>query len=78
MQYTAYVNLANFASVVFETSVHENLIFDVPINYRKEWILIPLFYLFLKFLMFIFERESVSKGGLEREGDAESEAGSRL
>ena len=32
------------------------------------------------FLMFIFERErqSVSRGGAEREGDTESEAGSRL
>ena len=34
------------------------------------------------FLMFIFERErqrqSVSRVGAEREGDAESEAGSRL
>ena len=29
-------------------------------------------------LMFIFERERVSGGGTEREGDTESEAGSRL
>ena len=28
--------------------------------------------------MFIFERQSVSGGGAEREGDTESEAGSRL
>ena len=28
--------------------------------------------------MFIFERERASKGGAEREGDTESEAGSRL
>ena len=28
--------------------------------------------------MFIFERERVSGGGAEREGDTESEAGSRL
>ena len=30
------------------------------------------------FLMFIFERQSVSRGGEEREGDTESEAGSGL
>ena len=28
--------------------------------------------------MFIFERQSMSRGGAEREGDTESEAGSRL
>ena len=28
--------------------------------------------------LFIFETESMSKGGAEREGDTESEAGSRL
>ena len=28
--------------------------------------------------MFIFERQSVSRGGKEREGDTEPEAGSRL
>ena len=28
--------------------------------------------------MFIFERQSVSRRGAEREGDTESEAGSRL
>ena len=28
--------------------------------------------------LFIFGRESVRRGGAEREGDAESEAGSRL
>ena len=28
--------------------------------------------------MFIFERQSASRGGAEREGDTESEAGSRL
>ena len=28
--------------------------------------------------MFIFEKQSVSGGGTEREGDTESEAGSRL
>ena len=37
---------------------------------------------FLIFLMFIFERErerqNTSKGGAERGGDTESEAGSRL
>ena len=38
----------------------------------------------LKFLMFIFEggrereRQRMSRGGAEREGDTESEAGSRL
>ena len=30
------------------------------------------------FLMFIFERQSTSRRGTEREGDTESEAGSRL
>ena len=34
-------------------------------------------YIFKK-LMLIFERESMSGGGAEREGDTESEAGSRL
>ena len=28
--------------------------------------------------MFIFERQSMHRGGAEREGDTESEAGSRL
>ena len=28
--------------------------------------------------IFIFERESMSKGGADREGETESEAGSRL
>ena len=28
--------------------------------------------------MFIFERQSVGRGGAERDGDTESEAGSRL
>ena len=28
--------------------------------------------------LFIFERQSVSRGGAEKEGDTESEAGSRL
>ena len=39
-----------------------------------------IFYFFNFQCLFIFERErqSVSKGGAEREGDTESEAGSRL
>ena len=36
------------------------------------------FILFKFFKKFIFERQSVSRGGEEREGDTESEAGSRL
>ena len=40
----------------------------------------PVFLFFFYFLMFIFERESkhMSRGGAERAGDTESEAGSRL
>ena len=39
----------------------------------------PMLQLFFFFLMFIiFEKESTSRGGSEREGDPESEAGSRL
>ena len=37
-----------------------------------------LFPVFFNFLMLIFEREWMSWGGVEREGDTESEAGSRL
>ena len=33
---------------------------------------------FFFFFKFIFERQSTSSGGAEREGDTESEAGSRL
>ena len=33
---------------------------------------------FLMFLFYFWERESVSRGGAEREGDTESEAGSRV
>ena len=37
------------------------------------------FLFFIIFLMFIFEKDkSVTGGGTEREGDTESEAGSRL
>ena len=41
---------------------------------------VKAFFIFLIFLMFIFEREgeSMSGGGAGREGDTESEAGSRL
>ena len=39
----------------------------------------PLYFLFIYFLMFhLFLRQSLSRGGAEREGDTESEAGSGL
>ena len=45
---------------------------------KRAWYL-QLTFIFLKiFLMFIFERQSASGGGAEREGDTESDAGSRL
>ena len=34
--------------------------------------------IFFMFHLFLRERQSVSRGGAEREGDTESEAGSRL
>ena len=37
-----------------------------------------IFIYFLTFIHFLIERQSVSGGGAEREGDTESEAGSRL
>ena len=41
------------------------------------WYSVSFLFFFLAFVHF-FERQSVSGGGAEREGDTESEAGSRL
>ena len=35
-------------------------------------------FLFFNVLLFIFERENMSRGGAEKQGDTESEAGFRL
>ena len=54
---------------------------NLTINYMKNRSNVFIFILFLNnFLMFIFERErwSASRGGAERDGDTEFEAGSRL
>ena len=65
-----YHNLVNHFSIVEHLSYFQFLVNNTIMNilFKK------------KFLMFIFERErqSMSRGGAERGGDTESEAGSRL
>ena len=39
---------------------------------------LDLFFFFLRFYLFLRQRQSMNGGGAEREGDTESEAGSRL
>ena len=45
---------------------------------RKTTQVDPLFFFFFNVYSFFKDRESTSRGGAEREGDTESEAGSRL
>ena len=42
------------------------------------WKLIPLLFYFFNIYLFLRDRQSKSRGGAEREGHTESEAGSRI
>ena len=47
-------------------------------GYNRCRILLCLLFYFFNLYLFLREREHVSRGGAEREGDTEFEAGSRL
>ena len=51
-------------------------------HHQGNWSIVLLFFYFLFFSTFIYiwdrERQSMNRGGAEREGDTESETGSRL
>ena len=58
-----------FSSLVFSSFPKRNI--------RYSFVYFSILYIFFKCL-FLRERQSVSRGGAEREGDTDSEAGSRL